>query len=182
MSEAIDAAATVLRITTNLDVEDVHGVDTPRRFVEMLMELTTPTPIKWTTFPNEGMDEMIIVRDIPFTSLCQHHVVPFIGHAHVGYIPDKLLPGLSKIARTVQHFAHSLQVQERLTKEVADFLEENLMPLGVAVVIEAEHMCMAIRGVQVHGAETYTAVMRGRFMDHERTAKAEFLSRINGGH
>jgi GTP cyclohydrolase I len=180
--EAEEAAEVVLRLACDLDVNDMHGKETPLRFVQMLRELTTPQPIKWKTFPNEGYDEMIIERNIPFTSLCNHHVIPFIGVAHVGYIPDKIVPGLSKIARVVQHYAKALQVQEKLTKQVADFLEENMQPLGVAVVLEAEHMCMTIRGVQVPGTTTYTAAMRGRFADHEKTAKAEFLSRINGSH
>jgi GTP cyclohydrolase I len=181
-AEAIEAAEVVLRLATNLDVNDMHGKETPMRFIDMLKELTTPTPIKWKTFPNEGYDEMIIERDIPFTSLCNHHVIPFIGVAHIGYVPDQEVPGLSKLARVVHHFAKALQVQERLTKQIADFLEENLKPRGVAVVLEAEHMCMTIRGVQVPGTRTYTAAMRGVFGDHARTAKMEFMSRLNGGH
>lgn len=179
----VEAAATVLlRHVAGLDVNDEHGKDTPARFVAMLKELTTPTDIKWKTFPNSGMDEMVIVRDIPFVSLCNHHVIPFIGVAHIGYIPDKLIAGLSKFARVVQHFAERLQVQERLTIQVADYLEENLKPLGVAVMIEAEHMCMTIRGVHAPGTKTITSVMRGRFAEHDRTAKAEFLARLNGVH
>jgi len=180
--ESIEAAEVLLRTAAGLDIHDMHGQDTPTRFVHMLKEMTTPTPIKWKTFPNESIDEMIIVRDIPFVSLCNHHVVPFIGKANVGYIPDQMVAGLSKFARVVHHFAHSLQVQENLTKQIADYLEENLMPLGIAVTMEAEHLCMTIRGVQVPGTRTYTAAMRGRFADHERTAKAEFLARLNGGH
>lgn len=180
--EAREAAEVVLRLATGLDVNDDHGRETPLRFVQMLKELTTPPDIKWKTFPNDGYDEMIIERNIPFVSLCNHHVIPFIGLAHVGFIPDQLLPGLSKVARVVQHFAKGLQIQERLTKQVADFLEQNLQPLGVAVVIEAEHMCMTIRGAQVPGTQTYTAAMRGRFADHDKTAKAEFLAKTNGGH
>jgi GTP cyclohydrolase I len=162
-------------------VNDVHGKDTPRRFVQMLKELTTPEPIKWTVFPSEGIDEMITVRDIPFTSVCEHHVIPFLGMAHIGYIPDQLLPGLSKTARVVQHFAKRLQVQERLTRQVADFLDYQLRPHGVIVVMDAEHLCMTVRGVQVPGAKTRTTAVKGRFADHERTAKAEFMSGLNGG-
>lgn len=180
---AAEAAAEVLlRYATGLDVSTPHGRETPKRFVEMLVELTTPGDIKWKVFPNDGYDEMIIERDIPFVSLCNHHVVPFIGVAHVGYVPDEHIVGLSKLARVVRHFARRLQVQEELTKDIADFLEQNLQPKGVAVVIEAEHMCMTIRGAKVKGASTYTAAMRGVFGDHNRTAKAEFLSRINGVH
>ena len=182
MREMVEAAEVVLRLATGLDIHDFHGEDTPRRFVEMLQELTTPEPIKWRAFQNDGMDEMIIVKDIPFTSLCNHHVVPFIGHATVGYVPDRLVAGLSKFARVVRHFAKGLQVQERLTMQVADFLEENLQPKGVMVTMEAEHMCMTIRGVQSPGTRTYTAAVKGVFADHTRTAKAEFLAKVNGGH
>lgn len=181
-AEAVEAAEVLLRITAGLDINDAHGKDTPQRLVAMLRELTTPPDIKWTTFPAEGVDEMITVRDIPFTSVCEHHVIPFIGMAHVGYIPNEVLPGLSKVARTVQHFAKRLQIQERLTRQVADYLHENLQPHGVIVVMDAEHFCMTIRGVQVPGAKTRTTAVKGRFADHERTAKAEFMAGLNGGH
>lgn len=178
--EAVEAAEVVLRMSTSLDVSSPHGKDTPGRFVDMLKELTTPEPIKWTTFPAEGMDEMITVGKIPFTSVCEHHVIPFIGLAHVGYIPNELLPGLSKIARVVKHFAAGLQVQERLTQQVADYLDEQLKPHGVIVVMDAEHFCMTIRGVQVPGATTRTTAVKGRFKEHDKTAKAEFLAGLNG--
>jgi len=180
--EALEAAAVLLRTSAGLDINDIHGQDTPQRLVNMLRELTTPLPIKWKTFPNDGMDEMITIGDIPFTSLCSHHVIPFIGVAHIGYVPKELIAGLSKFARVVHHFARSLQTQERLTRQIADFLEENLQPRGVAVMLKAEHMCMTIRGVQVPGAKTTTTEMRGVFGDHDRTAKMEFLSTISGGH
>jgi len=180
--EAIEAAEVLLRLAAKLDINDMHGTDTPTRFVHMLKELTEPVPIKWKAFQNDGMDEMIIVRNIPFVSLCNHHVVPFVGKADIGYVPDKLVAGLSKFARVVQHFAKALQVQERLTMQIANFLQENLQPRGVAVVMEAEHLCMTIRGVQSPGTRTYTAAMKGVFTDHDRTAKAEFLERLNGGH
>lgn len=180
--EAIEAAEVVLRIATGLDVNGDHGKETPSRFVAMLKELTTPPPIKWKTFPNDGTDEMITIGDIPFTSLCNHHVIPFIGIAHISYVPREHIAGLSKFARVVHHFARSLQTQEHLTRQIADYLEENLKPRGVGVVLKAEHMCMTIRGVQVPGAKTTTADMRGVFNDHERTAKMEFLASINGSH
>jgi GTP cyclohydrolase IA len=180
--EATEAATVLLRIATGLDVEDPHGADTPKRFVEMLRELTTRPEIKWRTFPNDGTDEMIVVQGIPFVSLCEHHVVPFMGTAAIGYVPRDKIAGLSKFARVVQHFARALQVQERLTKQIADFLQEELYPRGVAVLLSAEHLCMTIRGAQVPGAVTTTADMRGVFADHERTAKAEFLSQLNGKH
>lgn len=180
--ESIEAAEVLLRTAAGLDVHDMHGAETPTRFVHMLKELTTPSPIKWKKFSNDGMDEMIIVRNIPFVSLCNHHVIPFIGKADIGYVPDGYVAGLSKFARVVHHFAKALQVQERLTMQVADYLVENLEPRGVAVVMEAEHLCMTIRGVQTPGTKTYTAAMKGVFEDHTRTAKSEFLSRLNGGH
>lgn len=174
-----NAAQLVLEATVGLKPDD-HGIDTPRRFVAMLRELTDPKPISFKTFDANGADQMIIIRNIPFVSLCNHHVIPFIGKADIGYIPKDKIAGLSKFARVVQELARSLQVQERLTEEIADYLEGQLHPRGVAVVLEAEHLCMTIRGVQTPGTKTYTAVMRGFFNDHTRTAKAEFLDRING--
>lgn len=178
-SEVANAAKFLLEHTVGLKDDD-HGADTPARFVAMLEELTSPRSINFKTFDAKGADQMIIVRKIPFVSLCNHHVVPFIGLADIGYIPKDKIAGLSKFARVVQELARSLQVQERLTEEIADYLEQQLEPRGVAVVLEAEHLCMTIRGVQVPGTKTYTAVMRGFFNDHTRTAKAEFLERING--
>lgn len=171
-----EAARVLLRQTTGLDTTTEHGRKTPQRFAAMLRELTTPDEFEFTTFPNdEGVDEIVVVRNIPFVSLCNHHVVPFTGLAHVGYIPDQKIVGLSKFARVVRYFAKALQVQERLTNQVADYLCEHLDPVGVAIVMEAEHMCMTIRGVQTPGTMTLTSAMRGVFSDHTRTAKAEFM-------
>ena len=115
-----------------------------------------------TTFPNdEGYEELVLVRDIPFHSLCEHHLLPFRGVAHVGYVPGDRLVGLSKLARVVELFSRDLQVQERLTKQVADYLQEELAPRGVGVVIEAEHLCMSMRGVQAAGATTTTSTFLG---------------------
>jgi GTP cyclohydrolase I len=125
---------------------------------------------------------MIVQRDIPFVSLCNHHVLPFIGVAHIGYIPSDKNVGLSKFGRVVHHFARRLQVQERMTTQISSFLSGALNPVGLAVVVEAEHLCMTIRGVQVPGTRTSTQKMTGVFADHTKTAKMEFLSRINGGH
>lgn len=176
----LESARHLLTETTGLKT-DAHGIDTPKRFVAMLRELTTPPEIKWKDFPAEG-DEMVSVYDIPFVSLCNHHVVPFIGKAHVGYVPNKLNAGLSKFARVVRHFAAGLQVQERLTTSVANYLDIKLSPKGLIVVLEAEHMCMTIRGVQAPGTQTRTTAVMGVFADHERTAKAEFLAGLNGRH
>jgi len=124
--------------------------------------------------------EMIIVRDIEFYSLCEHHMLPFFGRVHIGYIPDGKILGLSKFARLVDLFARRLQVQERLSAEVADQLMETLKPLGVGVVIEASHLCMMMRGVEKQGGKTITNVMRGSFRDDART-RQEFLAALNGG-
>jgi GTP cyclohydrolase IA len=178
--ELFATAGFVLREAAGLDLEGEHGKRTPYRFVKMLQELTTPEEFEFTVFDNNGIDEMIIIRDIPYVSVCQHHVIPFHGLAHVAYIPSKKIAGLSKFARTVKYFAKRLQVQEQLTNQVASFLEEKLEPAGVAVVIDGHHLCMTIRGVQAPGAQTRTAEMRGVFSDHTKTAKQEFLSSING--
>jgi GTP cyclohydrolase I len=170
-------AAEILLAKTTGWKPDGHGEKTPQRFAAMLRELTTPEEFEFTTFPAED-DDMIVMHDIPFVSLCNHHVVPFIGKAWIGYIPNEKMVGLSKLARTVRYYAKGLQVQERLTREIAEHLMENLDPVGVAVVLEAEHMCMTIRGVQTPGTLTTTSKMTGVFADHKRTAKAEFMSII----
>jgi GTP cyclohydrolase IA len=177
-SDVLAAAQTVLVRAAGLDVETPHGRDTARRFVQMLIELTTPEEYNFTTFPAD-YDEMIIVRDITFVSLCNHHVVPFNGVAHIGYVPDERMAGLSKFARAVKYFSASLQVQEELTSDIAEFLNNVLKPKGVIVMMEAEHLCMTIRGVQSPGAMTRTTCVKGVFADHTKTAKAEFLSAIN---
>lgn len=172
-----EAAKTLLRKTTGW-VNDEHGTDTPRRFAAMLRELTTPEEFKFTTFDSGGMDEMIVLDGIPFVSVCNHHIVPFLGEAHVAYVPNGAMAGLSKFVRTVHYFAKRLQVQERLTVQIADYLEEVLHPRGVGVILKAEHMCMAVRGVGTPGVITTTSAMRGVFADHSKTAKAEFLQMI----
>lgn len=155
-----------------------HKANTPRRFVTMLDYLTTRSEFNFTTFPNDGMDEMIVLSPIPFYALCAHHVIPFFGNAHIGYVPDGKIAGLSKFARAVKSMSRGLWVQEELTKEIADFLNSTLSPRGVAVVLKAEHLCMAMRGVQLPGVITTTSSMKGVFGDHSRTAKAEFLQWI----
>ena len=169
------AAADLLdALGVNLAAPDV--ADTPRRVVRMYGELLTPRPFNPTTFPNDaGYDEMVLVRDIRFTSLCAHHLLPFSGIAHVGYLPGERIVGLSKLARVVNHFAHSLQVQERLTKQVADWLDDELQPRGVGVVLRAEHQCMTIRGVQAAGSTTVTSTMHGLLRTNP-ASREEFLS------
>jgi GTP cyclohydrolase I len=139
-------------------------------------ELLTPLPFQTTTFPNdEGYDELIVARDIPFHSLCEHHLLPFHGVAHVGYLPGEQIVGLSKLGRVIELYARRLQVQERLTTQVADWLRRELQPKGVGVVIEAEHLCMSLRGVQKAGARTVTSTLLGLVRDDPRT-RQEFLA------
>ena len=177
LSRAEDAAADFLHaIGADLSSESV--ADTPRRMAKLYAELVTPAPFNPTTFPNDGdYDELVVARDISFHSLCEHHLLPFVGVAHVAYLPGERILGLSKLARVVDYFARSLQVQERLTCEVADWLERELRPKGVGVVLEAEHMCMSLRGVQKHGATTVTSALRGSVRDDART-RQEFLALV----
>lgn len=155
-----------------------HGLaETPQRVARMLRELLTPPDPKWKDFPLEGQREMVVISQIPFVSMCEHHMLPFMGHAHVGYVPDDRIAGLSKFGRLVDHWSHRLQVQERLCSQVADDLVKRLSPRGVAVVMEATHSCMAIRGVKKPGALTTTAAMRGCFLDEPET-RAEFYEHL----
>lgn len=159
-------------------------VDTPRRVVAAYQELTSgydqDAKEVFTTFDAEGYDEMVVVRDIPLVSLCEHHLLPFTGRAHVGYIPRDRIAGLSKFKRLVDVFARRLQVQERLTRQVLDTLVEVLAPRGAMVVIEAEHTCMTIRGVQAPGSLTVTSAVQGDFLD-DPEARHEFLTLIGKG-
>jgi GTP cyclohydrolase IA len=173
---AAQRAATDLLRALGADVESDGLEDTPRRVADAYAELLTPRPFRATTFPNDdGYDELIVARSIPFHSLCMHHLLPFHGIAHVGYLPGERLLGLSKLGRVVEYFSRDLQIQERLTTQVADWLERELEPKGVGVVLEAEHMCMSLRGVQKLGAKTVTSAMRGLLRDDPRT-RQEFLS------
>jgi GTP cyclohydrolase I len=152
--------------------------DTPQRVARAYAELLTPEPFEATTFPNdEGYDELVVARSIPFSSLCEHHLLPFTGVAHVGYLPGDRLLGLSKLARVVGHFSRRLQIQERLTTQVADWLAAELRPKGVGVVLEAEHACMSLRGVRATGARTMTSALAGLVRDDERT-RAEFFALV----
>lgn len=151
-------------------------VDTPARVARAYAEMLTPEPFHVTTFANdEGYDELVVARAIPFASLCEHHLLPFSGFAYVGYLPDERLLGLSKLARVVDHFSRRLQVQERLTAQVANYIETTLQPKGVGVVLEAEHQCMSLRGVRANGSRTVTSALKGLVRDDPRT-RAEFLS------
>jgi GTP cyclohydrolase I len=158
------------------DLTSESLVETPRRVAASFAELLAAPDFDLKTFPNEeGYDEMVVARGIPFASLCEHHLLPFIGLAHVAYVPGDRILGLSKLARVVELFARRLQVQERLTTQVADWLQENVQPKGVGVVLEAEHMCMTIRGVRAGGARTVTSALHGALRNDPRT-RAEFLS------
>jgi GTP cyclohydrolase I len=178
---AVDLPAAARAVTDLLsalgqDIDSEHIRDTPRRVAAAYAELLTARPFDLTTFPNdEGYDELVLCRDVPFHSLCEHHMLPFRGVAHIGYLPGGRILGLSKLARVVELFARRLQVQERLTMQIADWLCEQLDPKGVGVVIEAEHMCMSLRGVQASGVVTATSALRGLLRDDPR-ARAEFLS------
>jgi GTP cyclohydrolase IA len=171
---ARDAVAALLR-ALGRDPATPHLADTPRRVAESLVELLTSPPFDLTTFPNEGYDELVIAKDIPFRSLCEHHLLPFSGVAHVGYLPGERILGLSKLARVLELFARDLQVQERLTQQVADWLQEHLAPRGVGVVVEAEHLCMSLRGVRAAGARTVTSALHGVLRSDARS-RAEFFS------
>jgi GTP cyclohydrolase I len=175
---AAEAAAGDLLAALGADLESESLRETPRRLAALYGELLTPAPFNPTTFPNDGgYDELVIARGIQFHSLCEHHLLPFVGVAHVAYLPGERILGLSKLARVVDHFARALQVQERLTVQVADWLQRELEPKGVGVVIEAEHMCMSLRGVQKQGATTLTSALHGLVRDDPRT-RQEFLALV----
>ncbi|MET7486812.1 GTP cyclohydrolase I FolE [Streptomyces sp. NPDC005538] len=154
--------------------ESLRG--TPGRMARAYAELFSPRPFDLTTFPNdEGYDELVLARRIPVRSICEHHLLPFVGTAHVGYLPGGRILGLSKLARVVEHFSCRPQVQERLTKQVADWLQIRLEPKGVGVVIEAEHSCMTLRGVQATGSSTMTSTLLGLLRTDGRS-RSEFLA------
>jgi GTP cyclohydrolase IA len=171
----VRAARDLLR-AVGADVDTEALEETPRRVADAYAELLSPQPFRATTFPNEdGYDELMVARAIPFHSLCMHHLLPFHGVAHIGYLPGERIVGLSKLGRVVEFFSRDLQVQERLTRQVAGWLECELEPKGVGVVLEAEHLCMSLRGVQKLGAKTVTSALHGLVRDDART-RQEFLA------
>ena len=174
-ADAAQRAAADLLLALGADLSDEGLRETPRRMAAAYAELLTPQPFRPTTFPNDGYDELVLVRSIPFHSLCMHHLLPFHGVAHIGYLPGERILGLSKFARVVELFARDLQVQERMTKQIADWLQQRLAPKGVGVVLEAEHLCMSLRGVQKFGAKTATSALHGLVRDDPRT-RQEFLA------
>lgn len=179
-SAAVAEATRELLIALGADLSSEGLRDTPRRMAAAYLELLTPEPFNMTMFPNEeGYDELVLVRDIPFQSVCMHHVLPFHGVAHVAYLPADRILGLSKLARVVDLFARDLQLQERLTVQIGSWLQQQLQPKGVGVVLEAEHLCMSLRGVHKPGATTVTSALHGLVRDDPRT-REEFLS-LTGG-
>ena len=173
--DATERAVAALLVGLGKDPAAESLAATPRRVAEAYAELLTPSEFELTTFPNdEGYDELVLARDIPLQSLCEHHLLPFRGVAHVGYLPGDRILGLSKFARVVEHYARDLQVQERLTQQIADRLQADLHPKGVGVVIEAEHLCMALRGVRAAGSRTVTSALHGLIREDARTRQEFF--------
>jgi GTP cyclohydrolase I len=174
--EAAEEAAGALLAALGLPLDTPHLARTPRRLASAYAELLTAEPFDATTFPNiEEYDELVLVEEIPVRSLCEHHLLPFTGVAHVGYLPGDRILGLSKLARLVELFAARAQTQERLTKQVADHLDSLLAPRGVGVVVEAEHTCMTLRGVRAPGTRTVTSAMLGTLRT-DPASRAEFLA------
>jgi GTP cyclohydrolase I len=160
------------------DDPDGEGLDkTPERYLNFLREFLNPPTFEFTTFDNEGMDEMIVQTHIPFHSLCEHHIAPFFGFAHVCYIPVNRIVGLSKLARTVEFHSRALQNQERITHQIANTLKDELNPAGVGVVLKAQHLCMEMRGVRKPNTYTVTSKMTGTLRD-QHEARNEFFQLI----
>jgi GTP cyclohydrolase IA len=178
---AAEAAASDLLAALGMDLEAESTAATPGRMARAFAEMLTPPEFEMTTFPNdEGYDELVLVQDIPVQSLCEHHMLPFVGVAHVGYLPAERILGLSKLARTVEYHSRHAQTQERLTQRIADHLRHSLAAKGVGVVVEAEHTCMTLRGARVPGSKTVTSALFGRLRDDPAT-RAEFLGLTRTG-
>jgi GTP cyclohydrolase I len=175
LAAATEAAGDLLAaLGLRLDTPDL--AETPRRMAEAYAELLAPVAFDFTTFENtEQYDELVLVEGIPVRSVCEHHMLPFTGVAHVGYLPGERILGLSKLARVVDFYARRPQTQERLTKQVAEHLQEHLDPRGVGVVVTAEHTCMTLRGARAEGTRTVTSALLGHLRD-DAAARAEFLS------
>ena len=177
LAAAEDAAAALLA-ALGVDLATAGTLDTPRRMAEAYAELLAPVDFELTTFPNDdAYGELVLVRDIPFRSLCEHHMLPFGGVAHVGYLPGERIVGLSKLARLVAHAAARPQTQERLTRQVADRLAGALDTRGVGVVLVAEHSCMSLRGACATGATTRTSTLLGDVRTDD-ALRAEFLAAV----
>ena len=183
-SEAVERAVRELLKAVGEDPEREGLAGTPRRVADMFREVFAglhedPAGLLDVTF-DERHEEMIVLRDIPFYSMCEHHLLPFSGIAHVAYIPRGRVVGISKLARVVDCLARRPQLQERLTSQIADLIEERLQPRGVAVVVKAEHLCMTMRGIKKPGSKVVTSATRGGFRAREAT-RMEFLALLNGG-
>ncbi len=181
--ERIENAVREILIAIGEDPDREGLIETPKRVANMYAEVFSGLendPRKFLkVFSEEDNDEMVVVRDIPLYSMCEHHLLPFVGKAHIVYIPaDGKVIGLSKLARIVDNFARRPQIQERLTSQIADFLNDNLQPKGVAVIVEAEHLCMTMRGARAAGAKTRTSALRGMIRSDART-RAEALALIS---
>lgn len=173
---AAEQAAHAFLAAVGVSMESESLRATPGRMARAYAEMFTPRPFELTTFPNdEAYDELVLARSIPVHSVCEHHMLPFVGVAHVGYLPGERILGLSKLARVVEMFARRPQVQERLTQQVADWLQTNLAPRGVGVVVQAEHLCMTMRGVRAGGATTVTSAVHGLLRDDARS-RAELFA------
>jgi GTP cyclohydrolase IA len=171
-------AGSVRTILQRFDDPDREGLaETPHRYIKFLEEFLNPPEFRFTTFDAEGYDEMIVQTNIPFYSLCEHHLAPFFGTGYIAYIPDKRIVGLSKLARVLDKFARRFQNQERITKQIAEFLNEQLQPKGVGVVLRAQHLCMSMRGVEKHDTWTTTSQLVGRLME-DQSSRAEFMALI----
>src|SRR4051794_3280539 len=178
---AEQAVADLLR-ALGRDPESPHRAETPRRVAAAYAELLAGPHFDLTTFPNdEGYNELVLATGIPVQSLCEHHLLPFSGVAAIGYLPGDRILGLSKLARVMELFARDLQVQERLTQQVADWLQENLAPRGVGVVIQAEHQCMSLRGVRARGTRTTTSALHGLLREDARSRQEFFALTGMGG-
>lgn len=172
---AAEQGAAGLLSALGVSIEGESTRDTPARMAKALSELLTPRPFNLTTFPNdEGYEELLVQDGIPFTSLCEHHGLPFMGTALVAYLPGERIVGLSKLARVVEHFARRTQVQERLTKQVAAWLQDELLARGVGVMMRAEHLCMTLRGVQAPGTSTVTTSLTGLLLAETRSRQEFF--------
>lgn len=171
-SQLASAVRQALAVVDDPTREDL--VDTPKRWAKMFAELTGGHKFEFTTFKNTGYNQMVVEAGIPFYTFCAHHILPFFGTAAVAYIPGERVVGISKLCRTVEHYARSLQMQERMTQQIADRLDKELLPKGVGVVLRARHLCQEMRGIRKRGVETVTSCVKGLLMDDYK-AREEFM-------
>lgn len=178
---AAEAAAADFLTALGVPLDSEHLRATPGRMARAWAEMLTPREFDATTFPNdEGYDELVLARDLPFRSVCEHHLLPFVGTACIAYLPGERILGLSKLARILEHYACRPQTQERLTRQIALWLQEELQPRAVGVVLRAEHSCMTLRGVQATGSSTLTSSLLGSLREDPRS-RQEFLALAGAG-